>query len=162
MNVAISGIYRRVVHMWTNVSEKRISSIFRVENHPSKKPASIRWLGWFSTLKMEVIRSPETSVHIWTTRHFILEECNIHGISVFRSRFLYQQEFDCQNRLMDSCKSKMSWDEIVISLFLCMGEPVFCGPYESFKPHVILHVIHIYKNVTPFVGRLLMIANLGK
>jgi hypothetical protein len=39
------GIYRRVVCMWTDVSEERITSIFRVENQPSKKPACIRWLG---------------------------------------------------------------------------------------------------------------------
>jgi hypothetical protein len=28
-----SRIYRRVVYMWTDISEKRITSIFRVENH---------------------------------------------------------------------------------------------------------------------------------
>jgi hypothetical protein len=28
-------------------------------------------LGWFSTLKMEVIRSSETKVHIWTTQRYI-------------------------------------------------------------------------------------------
>jgi hypothetical protein len=32
---------------------------------------------WFSTLKMEVIRFSETSVHIWTTRRHIPEDCNI-------------------------------------------------------------------------------------
>jgi hypothetical protein len=30
--------------MWTDVSEERITSIFRVENEPSKKPACSRWL----------------------------------------------------------------------------------------------------------------------
>jgi hypothetical protein len=31
--------------MWTDVSEERITPIFRVDNLPSKKPASSRWLG---------------------------------------------------------------------------------------------------------------------
>jgi hypothetical protein len=89
--------------MWTYISEERVSSIFRVENYPSKKPACSKWLGLFSTFKMEVIRFSETSVHIWTTRRYILEECNFHGISVFRTQLLYQWEFDSECRLMDSC-----------------------------------------------------------
>jgi hypothetical protein len=36
-------------------------------------------LGWFSTLKMEVIRSSETSVHIRITRRYIPENGNIHN-----------------------------------------------------------------------------------
>jgi hypothetical protein len=39
-----SGIQCRVVSMWTDVSEKRITSIFRVENQPSNIPARIGWL----------------------------------------------------------------------------------------------------------------------
>jgi hypothetical protein len=35
-------------------------------------------LGWVSTLKMELIRSSETSVHIRTTRRYIPEGGNIH------------------------------------------------------------------------------------
>jgi hypothetical protein len=64
---------------------------------PNKKPACIRWLGilqeilpnhgmrasfllgWFSTLKMEVISFSETSGHIRTTRRYIPEEGNINN-----------------------------------------------------------------------------------
>jgi hypothetical protein len=42
-----------------------ISSIFKVESQPSKKPECRRRLGRID-LKMEVIRSSEESVYIWT------------------------------------------------------------------------------------------------
>jgi hypothetical protein len=35
-------------------------------------------LGWYWTLKMEVIRSSETSVHIRSTRRYIPEDGNFH------------------------------------------------------------------------------------
>jgi hypothetical protein len=59
-------MWRRVDLVWTEVSEERIASIFRVE----KSTSVSRWLqdADFSTLKMEAIRSTETSVHtrfIW-------------------------------------------------------------------------------------------------
>jgi hypothetical protein len=34
-------------------------------------------LGSFSTPKMEVMRSSETSFHIWTTRRYVPEDGNI-------------------------------------------------------------------------------------
>jgi hypothetical protein len=67
------------------------------ENQASKKTACSRWLGiqqeilpthvlhagfllrWFSTLKMELIDSSETSVHIRTTRSYIPEDGNIYN-----------------------------------------------------------------------------------
>jgi hypothetical protein len=36
-------------------------------------------LCWFPTLKMEVIPSSETSIHIQTTRQYIPEDGNIHN-----------------------------------------------------------------------------------
>jgi hypothetical protein len=39
-----SEIQRCVVRMWADISEERITSIFRVENQPSKKTACMRWL----------------------------------------------------------------------------------------------------------------------
>jgi hypothetical protein len=59
--------------MWTDVSEERIVSIFKVENQPSMKEDG---LGRFSTLKMAIC-SPETSVHIRTIRRYIAEDGNI-------------------------------------------------------------------------------------
>jgi hypothetical protein len=47
--VVISGIERRVVLMWTDVSERYITCIFRVENQWSKKPACSTWLGLRTT-----------------------------------------------------------------------------------------------------------------
>jgi hypothetical protein len=55
-------------------------------------------LGWFSTLKIEVIHSSKTFVHIWSTWHFIPEDGNIHNyccenlkfcISVYSFHFPY-------------------------------------------------------------------------
>jgi hypothetical protein len=58
--------------------EEIITAIFRVEYHANKKPACFFdllyagfFLVWFSTLKIKVICSSETSVHIQTTRCFI-------------------------------------------------------------------------------------------
>jgi hypothetical protein len=36
-------------------------------------------LGWFSTLKMEAIRSSKTSVHIHTTQRYIPEDDSVHN-----------------------------------------------------------------------------------
>jgi hypothetical protein len=47
--------------MSTDVSEERITSIFRVESFPSYALHAGLLLGRFSTLKMEVTRSSETS-----------------------------------------------------------------------------------------------------
>jgi hypothetical protein len=51
-------MWRRVDDFGTDISEERISSIFKVENS---------FLADFSTLKMEAIRSSETSVHTTST-----------------------------------------------------------------------------------------------
>jgi hypothetical protein len=59
-------------------------------NQPSKKPAYSKllgrnllhadvFLGWSFTLKMEVIPSTETSVHLRTTRSYIPEDGNDHN-----------------------------------------------------------------------------------
>jgi hypothetical protein len=83
-----SGIQRRVVRMWTDFSDESITSIFRFENQPSKKPACSKWLCrilhvdfllcWFSAIKMEVIRSSENSVRTRIKRCYIPEDGNIH------------------------------------------------------------------------------------
>jgi hypothetical protein len=78
--------------MWKVVSEEHIISIFKVENQMSKNSACRRpsdllhpalLLGWFSTLKMELIRSTETPVNIQTTRRCFLKDGNIN-IKEFR------------------------------------------------------------------------------
>jgi hypothetical protein len=46
-----SGIYLRVIRIWTDFSEEHITSIFRVENEAGKKPARSRWLGNYSWVR---------------------------------------------------------------------------------------------------------------
>jgi hypothetical protein len=65
-----SGIYRRVVRMLTDVSEERIRPYLMNTGF---------LLGCFSTLKMEVICSSETSLHTQTTRRYIPEDGNVHN-----------------------------------------------------------------------------------
>jgi hypothetical protein len=68
-----------VVHVRTDVSEERITFIFRVKNQQSKKQTYSRWLGWFSTLKMEVIPCSETSLHSQNTLRYVPNDSNIHN-----------------------------------------------------------------------------------
>jgi hypothetical protein len=56
---------------WTEVSEGRITSIFRVENQTNKKPECSRCLGR--------IRFSETSIHIRSSWRYIPENANIHN-----------------------------------------------------------------------------------
>jgi hypothetical protein len=81
--------------MCTDVSVECITSIFMVENQPSKKLLVNWYQGWlillshllnadfmigrFTTMKMEVILSSETSDHIRATRRYIAEVGNIHN-----------------------------------------------------------------------------------
>jgi hypothetical protein len=105
-------MWRRVDLVWSDVSEKRIASIFRVEKSASEEQASaatcsrlflargffypedgddtfLRNVGShslqppaqdgssladFSTLKIEAIRSSETSIHTRSTRRHIAED----------------------------------------------------------------------------------------
>jgi hypothetical protein len=53
-----------------------IPSIFKVESQPSKKPECSRRLDRMA-LKIELIRSSEESVHIWTAQRYIPEDWNI-------------------------------------------------------------------------------------
>jgi hypothetical protein len=69
-----SVIQLRAVHMWTDVSKEHISYIFRARTLLQDG----FWSGWFSALKIEVIHSSETSVHIRTTRRCKPEDGNIH------------------------------------------------------------------------------------
>jgi hypothetical protein len=55
-------------------------------------------LGCFSTLKMEVIRSSETSINIRTTPRYILEDGNIHSNS-FSVSIISQMELIYDNKL---------------------------------------------------------------
>jgi hypothetical protein len=64
-----SGIYSRVVCMWTDVSEE-LTSIFRVEIQPNKKQLEA---GGY------VIRSSETSGHIRTIQRYITEDVNVYN-----------------------------------------------------------------------------------
>jgi hypothetical protein len=58
-------MWRRVALAWTDVSEERVASIFRVEKSASEEPV---WEGGF-----------ETSVHTRTTRRHIQENGILHS-----------------------------------------------------------------------------------
>jgi hypothetical protein len=80
-----SGIYRRVVLMWTEVSASHLLQVGFL-------------LCWFSTQKTEVISSSETSVQVPTTRRYVLEDGNIHNYRcenlksyIIRDNFNYKQ-----------------------------------------------------------------------
>jgi hypothetical protein len=110
-----SGMWRRVDLVWTDVSEERIASIFRVEKSASEEPA---WAGgcrlsrtqlgvfdwWlslqppahagfsladFSTLKMQATCSSETSVHTRSTRRHIPEDYILQLLmkQIYRTNF---------------------------------------------------------------------------
>jgi hypothetical protein len=83
-----SGMWRRVDLVWTDFSKELIASIFRIEKSATEVPA---WatlqqpaqanssLADFSALKMEAIRSSETSVHTRSTRLHIPEDSILHS-----------------------------------------------------------------------------------
>jgi hypothetical protein len=89
-----SGTWRRVDLVWTDVSEENDASIFRVENPRARNSVS-RWLqtaAKFSTLKMEAIRSSETSVHTrFTLRHIPENGILHHPCSLDLFRIWYDQ-----------------------------------------------------------------------
>jgi hypothetical protein len=73
-----SGMSRHVDLVWTDVSEECIAHIFRVEKLAREKLARAGGAD-FSTLKMQAIRSSETSVHIRFIRRHIPEDGNLHS-----------------------------------------------------------------------------------
>jgi hypothetical protein len=82
----------RVDLVWTDVSEEQIGSIFSVENPRARKQreqvAASSSIEDFSTLKMEVIRSSETSVHTRSTRRHIPEDGILQHIGYLRFELL--------------------------------------------------------------------------
>jgi hypothetical protein len=71
-----SGMWRRVGILLTNVSEEHIASIFRVEEIQLQL-VHRSWIS--STLKMEAIRSSETSVNKIPTWRHIPENGILHS-----------------------------------------------------------------------------------
>jgi hypothetical protein len=70
-----SGMWRHVDLVWTDVSEERIASTFRVEKSEREKPA---WAGGCG-LQMEAIRSSETLVRTRSTQRHIPEDGILHS-----------------------------------------------------------------------------------
>jgi hypothetical protein len=61
-----SGIQRHEVRMRTDASKECITSAFRVENQPSKKPEYSRWLESICKYTFRWTRSSEKLAHIRT------------------------------------------------------------------------------------------------
>jgi hypothetical protein len=59
--------------VWTDVSEVRVASMFRVEKSASEEPA------WASCSRLEAERSSETSVHKRSARRHIPEDGILHN-----------------------------------------------------------------------------------
>jgi hypothetical protein len=75
-----SGMWHRIEGVLTDVSEERIASIFRVEGkiRKSGREAFVRDVK-SRPLKLEAIRSSETSVNAPSTRCHIPEDCFLHS-----------------------------------------------------------------------------------
>jgi hypothetical protein len=75
-------MWRHVDLVWTDGSEERIASIFRVEKSAGEERATcsrLFSLAHFSTLKTEAIRSTETSVYARSIRRHIPEDGILHS-----------------------------------------------------------------------------------
>jgi hypothetical protein len=133
--------------MWTDVSEERITSIFKVENQPSKKPSCSRW--WW---KIEVIRSSETSVHIQTARRYTPEYGNIHNFScenlkAFINVFSVQRSQPLVLIPRRNCRSILSHyyllEQSQLCYSLCLGLRISFSFRVSTKPlYEICHHSH--------------------
>jgi hypothetical protein len=106
--------------MWTDVSEERITSIFKVENQPGKKLACCRWIG-------------RNVGHIRIARRCIPEDgnnhnyrCDILGTSIFGTAALENHETSmltalCLPAHLSTCNSRVTewifikFDELVLS-----------------------------------------------
>jgi hypothetical protein len=80
-----AGIWRREVHIWTSVLRNISlpSSGLKISRARTGMASHLLHagflLGWFSTLKMEMLHSSETSVHIQSTQHHIPADGNFHN-----------------------------------------------------------------------------------
>jgi hypothetical protein len=121
-------MWRRVDLVWSDVSEERL--------RPPTYAGS--WLSDFSTLKMEAIRSSETSVHTRCTLRHIPEGGTLNS-DCFRKQYwrLYwsRSVFLCDRNWIFNCA-----DELKLISNACVWEPIggfcillFAGPLH-FSP----------------------------
>jgi hypothetical protein len=106
-----SGMWRRVDLMWTDVSEERIVSIFSLQP-PAHAGSS---LADFSTLKMETIRSSETSVHTRSTRRHIPEDGILHShrcenLESYLRKIVVKNFVTYTRIILLSLSSSMGWE----------------------------------------------------
>jgi hypothetical protein len=137
--------------------EERIASIFKVEKSTSEEPA---WAGCcrlpgsslteFSTLKMEAIRSSETSVHTRSTRHHVPKDCILQNqISFHESAY---QKTGCIGLV--SCFLLVHYRLIRITEL-----PVFPRNYESYdRPSTVRaclkqYVRHLHRQISAILKK---------
>jgi hypothetical protein len=110
-------------------------------------------LGCFSTLKMEVVGSFETSVHKRTTRRYISEDGNIHNLFI---GFLTQSYFvkifpwqtSCSRALADSQQVKEFPTLYVISKFITVVTTAHrCSHPERVKSNVHIRISYLQSNL---------------
>jgi hypothetical protein len=137
-----SGMWRRVVPVWTDVSEERIASIFRVEacSHLS------RWFlarGFF-TLKMEKIRSSETSVHTRTIRLHILKR---HSSILWTIAACYRESFTffCKFDFSEATSDVTGVNTLVITPFWLFSNSrsLWDKEWRFYKPLYLSEILKV-------------------
>jgi hypothetical protein len=74
-------------------------------------------LCWFVTLKMGIIRSPETSVHIRTTRRYIPEDGNIHSAILYSYSTLHTWVVNRASKIIEERKSIVAYVYVIDRCF---------------------------------------------
>jgi hypothetical protein len=157
-------MWRRVDLVWTDFLEEHIASIFRVEKFGMQPPAHVGFsLADFSTLKMEAIRSTETSVHIRSTRRHIPEYgiLRSHRCENLKSYTdddnLHWREFSATNYLWTSSTSvSYEWEEVLRRQHWNVSEMLHTGCRGPAVSHVVMNgivqevnkmFVYMYSNV---------------
>jgi hypothetical protein len=131
-----SGMWRRVDLVWIYVSEEGIASIFRVEHLRARNQCEQVAASWaclrpsahtgssladFYTLKMEAIRSSETSVHTRSTRRHIPEggilyshrRENLKSYIIFEENEVHEYS-STKFLLLECCNSQRYSSELIL------------------------------------------------
>jgi hypothetical protein len=104
------------------------SKIIQARNQNSAQPSASRW--FLPRLKMEVIRSSNTLIHIRTTRPYIPEDGNFH--------VLYLSDVSC----FEKCSSSPTpWEsDIVSSTWAVSGTYQHCSKHRACKLPAGIHL----------------------
>jgi hypothetical protein len=139
-------MWRPVNIVQTDVSEERIASIFILSLQPPAHAGTS--LADFSTLKMEAIRSSETSVYTISTRCHIPEGGILHSHGHENLKSSYKPNSVCRLLLLVSCLAYSSTLKIEA---ICSSETLAClrttrhyNPEDrTFQDIIYLHLLWV-------------------